>query len=67
MPVEAVQIAFFVIQQAIAEEPAIAADLQKLFSGGIPTADDWAALRAGIAAETYGQFVPGSQLSNPNA
>lgn len=50
------------VEAAITEEPAIAADLQNLFSGGVPTAAQWAALRASIASETYRQFVPASDL-----
>ena len=50
------------IEQLIIEEPAIAADLQKLFASGNPTPADFAALRAAVAAESYGSFVPNSQL-----
>lgn len=50
------------IELAIQEEPALASDLQKIFASGTPTAADFAALRASINAETYGQFVPASQL-----
>lgn len=50
------------VEAAIAEEPAIAADLQTLFSGTPPTPAQWAALRASIASESYGQFVKSSDL-----
>lgn len=50
------------VEAAIQEEPAIAADLKNLFSGTAPTPEQWAALRASVAAETYGQFVPASAL-----
>lgn len=50
------------VEALIQEEPAIATDLKALFSGSVPTAADWAALRANIAAESYGSFVPGSSL-----
>lgn len=50
------------VEAAIANEPAIAADLTALFSKGVPTPAQWAALRALVAAETYGQFVPASDL-----
>jgi hypothetical protein len=50
------------VEQAMAEAPAFSADLQSLFANGTPTAADFAALRAKIAGETYGQFVPASQL-----
>lgn len=50
------------VEEVIREEPAIAADIQKLFAGGNPTPEDFAAFRASVAAETYGQFVPDSDL-----
>lgn len=50
------------VEAAIQEEPAIAADLSNLFSGAIPTPAQWAALRAAVASETYGQFVNDSAL-----
>jgi hypothetical protein len=53
------------VEEAIANEPAIAADLQALFGSGTPTAAQWAALRANVAAETYGQFVPTSAMQPP--
>jgi hypothetical protein len=50
------------VEAAIAEEPAIAIDLQNLFSGSVPTPAQWAALRAVVASESYGTFVPSSSL-----
>jgi hypothetical protein len=50
------------LELIIQDEPMLAADLQKLFASGTPTAADFAALRASISAETYGQFVPASDL-----
>lgn len=50
------------VETIIQEEPAIAADLQKLFAKGVPTPDDFASLRALVEAETYGEFVPASDL-----
>jgi hypothetical protein len=58
----AIALALQLLELAIQEEPAIAADLTNLFSGTPPTAADFAALRASIAAETYGQFVKDSVL-----
>ncbi len=60
-PVE-ISAALTVLELAIKEEPAVAADLQKLFASGKPTPADFAALRASIEAETYGEFVPASSL-----
>lgn len=53
------------VEAAIAEEPAIAADLQTLFSGTTPTPAQFAALIASIQSETYGQFVKQSALPPP--
>ncbi len=50
------------VEQAITETPALIGDLQNLFASGAPTPADFAALKASIQAETYGQFVPASQL-----
>jgi hypothetical protein len=60
-PIE-IQLALSVLQAAIQEVPTIATDLQNLFAGGAPTPAQWAALRASVAAETYGQFVPNTAL-----
>ncbi len=50
------------LELAIREEPAIAADLQKLFANGTPDAAAFASFRANVEAETYGEFVPNSDL-----
>jgi hypothetical protein len=59
----AVQLAIFAIEEAIKEEPAIAAALKDIFTKADPTAADWAALRARIAAKDYADYVPDSALS----
>ena len=64
MPPNAIQLAFFVIQEAIQLEPKIAQAIRNLFTKADPTADDWAKLRASVAGETYFQFVPASDLSS---
>jgi len=56
-----VQLVLFCIQEAIKAEPAIAAELQKLFSKGIPSQEDWASARARIQ-QSYAQLVPNSAL-----
>jgi hypothetical protein len=66
MPPEALSLAFFLVQEAIKNEPAIAAEIQTLFNKGIPTDDDWANLRARVASKSYRDFVPDSALP-PNA
>lgn len=50
------------VEEAITEAPALVTDFQNLFASGTPTAADFAALRASISAESYGQFVPQSDL-----
>lgn len=51
-----------ILEAIIKNEPAIAADIQALFSKGVPTAADFDALRASVAQQTYGSFVPASAL-----
>lgn len=62
MPPQALALAFFIIEEAIKLEPAIAAEIQSLLAKGDPTADDWTALRAKIATKTYADYVPASAL-----
>lgn len=62
LPPESVQLAFFVVQEAIKVEPAIAAELQRMFNKGVPSEADWAALRAKVANKTYRDYVPDSAL-----
>lgn len=57
-----ISLATFAIQEAIKEEPALAAGLQKLFTSGNPTDADFAAFRATITAENYFKFVPASAI-----
>lgn len=47
----------------VEEAPELWTEFKTLFSGGVPTAQDFANLKASIAAETYKKFVPDSQLS----
>jgi hypothetical protein len=58
MPPEAISLGLFVIQEAIKNEPAIAAALQKLFTKADPTPEDWAALHAQVAAKSYTDYAP---------
>jgi hypothetical protein len=48
------------IEQAITQEPKIAAALHDIFSKPNPTPDDWTALRAQVLAKGYDDYVPGS-------
>lgn len=63
MPPEAILAIFSLVEEAVKQEPAIAADIKSLFSSGAPTPADWAKLRANVSAESYGMFVPDSALS----
>ena len=61
-PVPGLQLGLFLLQEAIKQEPAIAAELQQLFSKGIPTDQDWQGLHDKVAAWSYRQFVPATSL-----
>ncbi|HEV2210090.1 MAG TPA: hypothetical protein VG167_15020 [Verrucomicrobiae bacterium] len=63
MPPQAIQLGLFVIEEAITNEPAIAAAISKLFSKGIPTAQDWTDLRASVASGDYKAYVPDTALT----
>jgi hypothetical protein len=62
MPPQALSLGLFVIEEAIKEEPAIAAAIQDMFNKGIPTAQDWANLRAMVSSGSYGKYVTDSSL-----
>lgn len=59
IPIETI---FSLIQAAIKEEPAIAAELQLLFTKSNPTDEDWANARANVEAEEYDDYVPSGAL-----
>lgn len=63
MPPDTLDLAFFILQEAIKAEPAIAAEVQTLLAKGDPTDADWAALRTRIKAKTYKDLVPDTGLS----
>ena len=62
MPPQAISLAFFIVQEAIKLEPSIAAEIQAMFSKGIPTEQDWANLHAKVAGKTYRDYVPSTAL-----
>jgi hypothetical protein len=62
MPPAAIQLGLLVIEEAIKNAPAIAAEIRSLFTKADPTPADWAALRARIASQSYAALVPDSQL-----
>jgi hypothetical protein len=48
------------VEEAISQEPAIAAALQNIFSKPNPTPEDWAAVRAAVLAATPPTVETGS-------
>ncbi len=62
MSPSALTLALFVLQEGIKLEPAIAADLQQMFSKGIPTEQDWLNLRLKVASKAYRDYVPDTCL-----
>lgn len=62
MPPQALSLAFFVLQEAIKAEPAIATAIQNLFTKGVPTEKDWADLHVEVGAWQYKTFVPASDI-----
>jgi hypothetical protein len=56
------QLAVFAISEGIKAYPQIKADIQAILSKENPTPEDWNALHAKIASESYFKFVPGSAL-----
>lgn len=58
----ALQLALFVIEEAIKEEPVIATAIQKLFEKGVPPPEAWNALRSNVADKNYRDYVPDSDL-----
>jgi hypothetical protein len=61
-PVPGLQLGLFLLQEAIQDSPAIVADIQALFSKGIPTEADWNKLHAKVADKTYRDYVPDTAL-----
>jgi hypothetical protein len=51
-----------ILSTLIQEEPALAADFKAIFSGTSVQPADIEALIASLQQETYGKFVPASQL-----
>jgi hypothetical protein len=62
MPPQVIQLAFFVLQEAIRIEPALAEDIRALLSKTDPTSEDWDALRARVQGESYAELVPATAL-----
>ena len=62
-----VQLILFCLELAVEEFPALKADVQQLMAKENPTPQDFADLRAKVAAEGYGQFVPDSAIADATA
>ena len=58
MPPQALQLAFFLIEEGIKLEPSIAAEIQALLSKANPTPQDWQLLRARVLAKSYESYDP---------
>ncbi len=50
------------VEFAIKEEPLVEQSLRRIFTKSAPTADDWQTERDSIAAMSYRQLVPNTQL-----
>lgn len=50
------------IEQAIADEPQIAAAIKTIFAKADPSPADWQAVRAAVLAKTYKDYVPTTQI-----
>jgi hypothetical protein len=59
-----INLAVAVIEAAIKVTPELVTEFQVLFSKSTPTADDFAALRARVAALDYKTAVPNSALES---
>jgi hypothetical protein len=57
-----IQLAVLVIEEAIKNAPEFLIDLKNIFGSGVPSPEDFAALREKIASESYAKFVPDSAL-----
>jgi len=62
MPPQVLQLGLFVLEEAIKQTPALISEFQALFASGQPTAQDFAALRAKVAGESYASLVPSSAI-----
>ena len=51
------------VEEAIIQEPAIAAEFKNIFSKANPTPDDWTALRDKVLSKNYSDYVPGTELT----
>jgi DNA polymerase III subunit gamma/tau len=63
MPPQALSLVFFLLEEAIKNEPAIADEVRSLLNKADPTPEDWALLRANVRDKTYAQYVPASALA----
>ena len=51
------------VEEAIAVEPKLAAELQTLFSTANPTPADWETLKAKVQGESFATLAPDAPLS----
>ena len=63
----AIALIISLVEEAIKDYPAIAADLTAIFSKPNPTPDDWNALRAKVLGETFEALAPAAAANLPPA
>lgn len=62
MTPEIISLILFGVQELVKRAPALATEFQALFASGNPTAEQWDALRARVAAKSYEELVPNTFL-----
>jgi hypothetical protein len=50
------------VEEAIKEAPAVAAEIKTIFANGNPTPDDWAALKAKVLSQSFESLAPNAKL-----
>lgn len=65
MPPQTIQLALFIIEEAVKYGPTLATELQELLKKPDATPADWEALRARVNQKSYFDLVPDSALPRP--
>lgn len=61
----AIALIISLVEEAIKDYPAIAADLTAIFSKPNPTPEDWLALRAKVLSEDFAALAPNAAKNLP--
>ena len=56
---------FSLVEEAVKITPGLVTAFEEIFSRPNPSPDDWAELRAKVAAGSYADYVPKSDLNQP--